>query len=80
MSIVFTARVLGSAELLESSGAISETAMKLLQQLAEEFDGSSNFNQDLDDHAAFELLTSKSQQIIASKGNLNIADIPAATR
>lgn len=73
-----TSRCLGSAEVLEGSQAISARAAGKLRAIAEEYNALSN-GEGMDD-AAFEEFTQKCQAVIASEGQLHIANVAPVTR
>lgn len=66
---------MGSAEMLESSGAISTEAIKKMQEITEEFD-----KLEILDEAAFEDMTARCQAVVAKYGSLHIASVAPASR
>lgn len=66
---------MGSAELLENSGAVHMKATEQLSAIAEDFD-----NVEYMDEAAFEDLTKRCQDVVARDGALHIASVAPVTR
>lgn len=70
-------KTLGTAELLESSGAISNEAIQQIQQINDEFEKAEVSD---DDQSMFDDVSARWQAAVARHGNLHIAHLPAVTR
>ncbi|KAJ1418015.1 pyrimidine 5'-nucleotidase-domain-containing protein, partial [Ochromonadaceae sp. CCMP2298] len=68
-------RALGSAELLESSGAVRASALLQLGAIADDFEHAEYM-----DHAAFQDLAIRCQQVVATEGALHIASVAPVVR
>eukprot|EP00602_Paraphysomonas_sp_CaronLab_P004829 CAMPEP_0185022970 /NCGR_PEP_ID=MMETSP1103-20130426/5672_1 /TAXON_ID=36769 /ORGANISM="Paraphysomonas bandaiensis, Strain Caron Lab Isolate" /LENGTH=580 /DNA_ID=CAMNT_0027555311 /DNA_START=52 /DNA_END=1794 /DNA_ORIENTATION=- len=70
------ARAMGSADLLEASGALPREVVDQLRAVAEEYEGP-----DVEmDEAAFQEFTTRCHDLITSSGQLHMSSIPRITR
>ena len=63
----------------ETSGAVSERALQLLSDAAEEFETAAQQSGNVD-HAVFEGLSAKCFGILCKEGNVHIGAVPQVTR
>lgn len=69
-------RTMGTSDLLESSGAISNDAIEQIRQITEEFDKLD----DVQDEQSFFDMSARCQAAVARHGSLHIGNVPVVTR